>query len=63
MQMRRHAGNAARVDLAALGDIFFQHIRIFVIDRFNRDVDSPSRHGAIRPSKCGTTLWSFGLHR
>src|SRR4029453_1084253 len=63
MQMRRHAGDAARENLAAFGDKFFQHIRIFVIDLFDRDVDSPSWHRAIRPSKCGTTLGSFGLHR
>ena len=62
MQMRRHAGDAARENLAAFGDKFFQHIRIFVIDRFDRDVDAPARHGAIRASKGGTTLGSFGLH-
>lgn len=62
MQMRRHAGDAARENLAAFSDKFFQHIRIFIIDRFDGDVDSSSRHGAIRPAKCGTTLGSFGLH-
>jgi hypothetical protein len=62
MQMRRHAGDAARENFAAFGDKFFQHIRVFVINRFDRDVDSPARHGAIRASKCGTTLGSFGLH-
>lgn len=63
MQMRWHAGDAAWKNLAALGDKFFQHIRIFVIDRFDRDVDSATWHGAIRASKCGTTLGSFRLHR
>jgi hypothetical protein len=62
MQMRRHTGDTARKNLAAFGDKFFQHIRVLIIDRFDRDVDSPSRHGAIRPAKGGTTLGSFGLH-
>jgi hypothetical protein len=62
MQMRRHASDAARENFAALGDKFFQHIRVFVINRFDRNVDSPPRHGAIRASKGGTTLGSFGLH-
>ncbi len=63
MQMRGHAGDAARENLAAFGDEFFQHIGVFVIDRFDRDVDPPSRHGAIRASECGTALGSFWLHR
>ena len=62
MQMRRHTGDAARENFPALGDKFFQHIRVFVIDRLDRDVDAPTRHGAIRASKGGTTFGSFGLH-
>ncbi len=63
MQMRGHAGDAARKNLAAFRDEFFQEIRILVIDRLDRDVDPAARHGAIRASKCGTAFGSFGLHR
>src|SRR5437867_4416824 len=63
MQMRGHPRDAARENFATFGNKFFQHIRVFVIDRFEGDVDSPSRHGAVRTSECGTTLGSFGLHR
>jgi hypothetical protein len=62
MQMRRHAGNAARKNFPAFSDKLLQHIRVFVIDRFDRDIDSPPWHGAIGASKCGTALGSFGLH-
>jgi hypothetical protein len=63
MQMRGHAGDPARENFTAFGDKFFQHIRVFVIDRFDGDVDSPARHGAIRAAKCGTTFGSLGLHQ
>jgi hypothetical protein len=62
MQMRGHAGNAAWENLAAFGDKFFQHIWVFVIDRFKRNVDSTSRHGAICAAECGTTFGSLRLH-
>lgn len=63
MQMRRHASNPARENFTAFGDKLFQHIRVFVIDRFDGNVDTPARHGAIRAAKCGTTFGSLGLHR
>ena len=63
MHMRRHAGNAAGENFAAFGDKFFQQIGVFVIDRFDRDVDSPPRHRAIGAAKCGTAFGGFGLHR
>ncbi len=62
MQMRRHASDATRKNFAAFSDKFFQHIRVFVIDRFDGDVDPPARHGAIRAAKRGTTFGSLGLH-
>src|SRR5438445_1522392 len=62
MQMRGHAGDAARKNLAALGDEFFQEIRIFIIDSLNGNVDSPTRHGAIRAAKSGTAFGCFRTH-
>jgi hypothetical protein len=63
MQMRRHAGNAAGEDLAALSDEFFQQVRILIIDRLDRDVDPAARHRAIGAAESGTAFGSFGLHR
>ena len=62
MHVRRHAGDAARKNLAALGHEFFQQIGIFVIDRFDGDVDPAPRHGAIGAAKSGTAFGGFGLH-
>jgi hypothetical protein len=62
MQMRRHPGHAARKDLATLGDKFFEEIGIFVIDRFQGNVDPAARHGAIRATKSGTAFGCLGLH-
>ena len=62
MQVRRHAGDAARQDFAALGDEFSQEIRIFVVDRLNGDVDAAAGHRAIGASKSGTAFSGFRLH-
>jgi hypothetical protein len=59
MQVRRHAGDPAWKNFAALCDEFFQEIGIFVIDCLNGNVDSPTWHGAIGPAKGGTALGSF----
>ena len=59
MQMRRHSGDAAGKDFAALRHKFFQEIGIFVINSLNGDVDSPARHGAICPAKGGTAFGGF----
>jgi len=58
----RHAGDATGKNFAALGDEFFQQIRIFVIDGLHRDVDPAPRHGPISAAKCGTAFWRFRLH-
>ena len=63
MEVRRHTGDAAGKNLAALGHEFFQEIGIFVIDRFNRDVDPAPGHGAIGAAKSGTAFGGLGLHR
>jgi len=63
VKMRRHAGNAAGEDLAALSDEFFQQVRILVIDRLDGDVDPAARHRAIGAAESGTAFGSFGLHR
>jgi hypothetical protein len=62
MQVRRHAGDATWKNFAAFGHELFQEIGIFVINRFNRDVDAAARHGAIGATKSGTTFGGFGLH-
>src|SRR5205814_5922162 len=63
MEVRRHAGDPAGKDLAALGHEFFQEIGIFVIDRFDRDVDPAPGHGAISAAKSGTAFGGLRLHR
>jgi len=62
MQMRRHAGHAAGEDFAALSHELLQQVGIFVIDRFEGDVDPAARHGAVGPSEGRTTFWGLGLH-
>jgi hypothetical protein len=59
MQMRGHAGDTAWENFATLCDEFFQEIGIFVIDSLNGNIDSPARHGAIRPTKGGTAFGGF----
>src|SRR5207244_6861470 len=61
--MGRHAGDAAGKNLAALGHEFFQQIGVFVIDRFDRDVEPAWRHGEIGAAKCGSAFSGLGLHR
>jgi hypothetical protein len=62
MKVRGHAGDAARKNFAAFCDEFFQEIGIFVIDSLNGDIDSPTRHGAIRPAKGGAAFGGFGAY-
>src|SRR6267378_793150 len=63
VEVRRHPGDAAGKNLAALGHKLLQEIGIFVIDRFDRDVDPAPGHGAIGAAKCGTAFGGLGLHR
>src|SRR5947209_12386978 len=60
--MGRHAGDAAGKNLAALGHKFFQQIGIFIIDRFDRDVDPAPGHGAVGAAKSGTAFGGLRLH-
>jgi hypothetical protein len=62
MQMRGHAGNAARKNFAAFCDKFFKEIGIFVVDGLNGNVDSPARHGTIGAAKGGTAFGGFRTH-
>ncbi len=62
MHVRRHSSDAAGKNLAAFGDEFFEEIGVLVIDRFDRDVDSAPRHGAIGAAKSGTAFSGFWLH-
>ncbi len=57
-----HAGHAARKNLAAFADEFFQEIRIFVIDCFERNIDPTPWHWSISAAERGTALWRFWLH-
>src|SRR5207253_11017584 len=54
--------NATRQNFAALGDEFSQEIGIFIIDRFEGDVDTAARHGAIGAAERGTAFGGFRLH-
>ena len=60
--MGRHAGDAAGENFAALGHEFFQEVGIFVIDRFDRNIDPAPGHGPVGAAKCGTAFGGFGLH-
>jgi hypothetical protein len=62
VEMGRHPSDAAGKNFAALGHEFFQEIGIFVIDRFDRDVDPAPGHGAVSAAKCGTAFGGLGLH-
>jgi hypothetical protein len=62
MDVRGHAGNATRQNLAALRNEFFQKIGVLVIDRLHGDIDPAPRHGPIGAAKCRTAFWSFRLH-
>lgn len=57
-----HACHAARKNFAAFSDKFFQEIRIFVIDCFERDIDPTPWHRSIGATERGTALWRFWLH-
>src|SRR5437762_2640718 len=61
-QLRGHARDATGENLAALGDKFFQEIRVLVVDRFDGDVDPAARHGTISAAEGGTAFGGFGLH-
>ena len=62
MEVRRHSGDTARKNLAALGDELFQEIGIFVIDRLDRDVDATARHGAVGAAEGGAAFGCFRFH-
>ena len=57
-----HACHAARKNLAAFSDKFFQEIRIFVIDRFERNINPTPWHWSIGATERGTAFWRFWLH-
>jgi hypothetical protein len=62
MHVRRHTGHASRQDFATLGHELFQQIRIFVIDRFARNINAAPRHSAISTTESGAAFGSLGLH-
>jgi len=62
MQVCRHAGHAPWKNLATLSYELFQQIGIFIINRFDRDVDTAARHRAIGTAKSGAAFGSFRLH-
>ena len=63
VHMRRHSGNAAGQNLAALGHEFLEEIGIFVIYGLGRDIDASTRHRAIGPTKSRTAFGGLRLHR
>src|SRR5215212_1823909 len=62
MHICRHASHAARKNLSTFGHEPFQQIRIFVVDCFERDIDSTSRHWPVGATKGRTTFGRFRLH-
>ena len=63
MEMRGHAGEAARKNLATFGDEFLQDIRVLIIDRVDGDVHPAARHDAVRTAEIGAALSGFWLHK
>src|SRR5262245_10521788 len=59
--MGRHAGDAARKDLSALGDELLQEVGILPVNGIERDVDAAARHCAIRAAEVGAALRSLWL--
>jgi len=62
MQMRGHAGNTTRKNLAALGDEFLQEIGILVINRLQGDVDPAAWHRTIGAAKSRTAFGGLWFH-
>lgn len=62
VDMSWHAGYAARNDLPGFRHKAFEEIRVFVIDRFHRKVDSAAGHRAVSAPKVGSALRCFWLH-
>jgi len=62
MEMRRHTGDATRKNLAAFGDELLQKIWVFVIDRFDRNINPASRHCPISAAKGGAAFGGLRLH-
>src|SRR5215467_4572376 len=63
VHVRRHASDTTRQDFPALGHKFFQQIRILVIDRFRRDIDSTSRHATIGAPESRAAFGGLWLHQ
>jgi hypothetical protein len=49
--VRGHSGDAAREDLAALGDEALQKIGVLEIDRVDGEIDAAPRHRAVRTAE------------
>ena len=62
MQVRGHAGDAARENFTTLGDKFLEEIRVFVVDRLDGNINAAAGHRAIGAAKSGTTFGSFRFH-
>ena len=52
MEMGWHPGDPTWENLATFSHELLQKIRVLIIDRFNGDVDAPTRHGAVGAAKC-----------
>jgi hypothetical protein len=62
MEMGWHTRNPARKNLAAFRHKLFQEVRVFVIERFGRDIDSAARHDAISAPEIRSAFGVFRFH-
>lgn len=62
MQVSGHPCDATRDDLSAFRNKATEQIRVFVINRFDCEVDAPAGHRAVRSAEIRTALWRFRLH-
>src|SRR4051794_28657951 len=62
MEMRRHAGHAARENFAALGDELLEQVWILEVDGLERGVNAPTGHRTVVAAEIGAALRSLGLH-
>ena len=57
-----HSRDSAGNDFPGFGDKTTQKVGIFIIDRFEGDIDATAWHRAVGPAEVGAALWSFRLH-
>ena len=62
MQMCWHSGYPPGKNFSALSHEFLEQIRIFVVDRLCRDIDSTARHDPVGPPEIRSAFGVFWFH-